>query len=61
MCEFREFNVSSTRWKDLLDSLTINSKYFDGDTIITHKSAMEKLSKGSSVWNSEVNEDLVQI
>ena len=42
-----------------MDSLTINSKDFDGDKIIFDKSEMEKLSKCSSIWNSGVNEDLV--
>ena len=61
MCEVHKFNVSSTRWRAFLDSLTINPKDFDVDTIIFHKSAMEQLSKGSSIWNSEVNEDLMKI
>ena len=46
---------------DFLESLTRNPKYFDGDPIFFHYSAMEQLSKGSSIWNSEVNEDLVQL
>ena len=45
----------------VLDSLTINTKYFDGGPIVSHKSEMEQLSKGISIWNSEVNEDLVQL
>ena len=61
MCEGHKHNVSTTRWRFFLDSLTTNPKYFDGDPIISHKSEMEKLSKGSSIWNSEVNEDLVQL
>ena len=47
--------------EEFLDSLTINPKDFDGDPIVSHKSAMEQLSNGSSIWNSEVNEDLVQL
>ena len=44
-----------------LDSLTINPKDFGSYPIVSHKSEMEKISKGSSIWNSEVNEDLVQL
>ena len=44
-----------------MDSLTINPKHFDEDPIFSDKSAMEKLSKGSSIWNSEVNEELVKL
>ena len=36
-CEFHECNVSTTIWRSYLDSSTINTKYFDGDQIITHK------------------------
>ena len=49
------------KMEEFLDSLTINPKYFDGDPIVYHKSAMEKLSKVISICNSDVNEDLVQI
>ena len=44
-----------------LDSLTINPKDFGSYPIVSHKSEMEKISKGSSIWNSEVNEALVQL
>ena len=44
-----------------LDSLTINPKYFYGYQIVSHKSAMYQISKGSSIWNSEFNEELVQV
>ena len=44
-----------------MDSLTINPKDFDGDPIISHKSAIEKLSKVISIWGSEVNEDLAKL
>ena len=53
--------MSKTIWRNVLDSLTINPKYFDRDPIVYQKSSMEKLSKVRSIWNSEVNEDLVQI
>ena len=36
-CEYNDM-------EEFLDSLTINSKYFDGDPIISHKSSMEQLS-----------------
>ena len=55
MCEVHKCNVSTTRWRGFLDLLTINLKYFYGDPIFSHKSAMEQLSKGSSVRNSELN------
>ena len=61
MCEVHKFNVSTTRWRDFLDSLTINPKDFDGDPIVYHKSEMGQLSKGSYIWNSDVNEDLVKL
>ena len=44
-----------------MDSLIINPIYFYGDPIIYHKSEMEQLSKGIYIWNSEVNEYLVQL
>ena len=47
--------------EEYLDSLTVNPKYFVGEPIISRKSAIEQLSKGSYIWNSEVNEDLVQL
>ena len=55
MCEVHKCNVSTTRQRNYLDSLTIYPKYFDGDPIVSHKSAMEKPSKDISIWNSEVN------
>ena len=39
-----------------LDSLTINPKDFDGDPTVSHRSAMEQLSKGISIYNQQVNE-----
>ena len=44
-----------------MDSLTINPKDFDIDTIIFHKSTMERLSKGNSVCSVVVKDDLVQL
>ena len=44
-----------------MDSLTINTKYFDGDKIFSHRSAMEKLSRGISIYILEVNEDLLHL
>ena len=41
MCEDHKYNSSTTIWKNILDSLTISTKYFDGDPIIYHKSEME--------------------
>ena len=61
MCEVHKFNVSTTIWRKYLDSLTKKPKGFDRDPIVSHKSAMLQLSRGSSIWNLEVNEDLVQI
>ena len=52
-CEYNDMEVF---W----DSLTIYPKDFDGYPIVSHKSEMGQLSKGSSIWNSEVNEDLLQ-
>ena len=43
-CEVHEWNLSTTRWSNYLDSLTINPKYFDRDPIFYHKSEMEKQS-----------------
>ena len=53
-CEYKDM-------EEFLESLTINPKYFDGDTNVSHKLEMEETTKGSFIWNSEVNEDLVQI
>ena len=61
MCEVHKCNVSTTRWRNVLDSLTINPKYFSGYTIVSYQSEMDKLSKGISIYNSEVNEDLMQL
>ena len=36
-CEVHKYNVSTTRWMIFLDSLTINTKYFYGDQIVSHK------------------------
>ena len=44
-----------------MDSLTINHTYFDSDTIVSHKSTMECLSKGYYTWSSVVMNDLVQL
>ena len=44
-----------------LDSLTINTKNFDGYPIVYHKSSIKEMSKGSSIWNLEVNEYLVHL
>ena len=44
-----------------MDSLTTNPKGFDGDTIVSHKSAMEHLPKAKSIWSSVVNDNLVHI
>ena len=52
MREVHKCNVSTTRRKHYLDSLTIYPKYFDGDPIVSHKPAMEKPSKDISIWNS---------
>ena len=38
--EVHNYNVSTTIWRNYLDSLTINTKDFDGDTIVSHKSTM---------------------
>ena len=48
-CEVQECNVSTTRRRNYLNSLTINPKYFDGGPIIYHISEMEQLSKGNSI------------
>ena len=44
-----------------MDSLTLNTKDFDGDPIVYHKSTMDCLYKIGSIWSSVVNCDLVQI
>ena len=38
MYEVHKWNVSTTRWRNFLDSLIINPKDFDRDTIISHQS-----------------------
>ena len=35
--EVHECNVSTEIWRNYLDSITMNPKYFDGDTIFYHK------------------------
>ena len=60
-CEVHDWNVSTTIRRNYLDSLTINSKDFDGDPIISHKLTMEQLSKGNSIYSSVVNDDLLNI
>ena len=36
-CEVHKCNVSTTRWRNYLDSLTINPNYFEGDPIVSYK------------------------
>ena len=43
MCEVQKFNVSTTRWRNFCDSLTINPKHFDRDPKVSHKSEMGQL------------------
>ena len=61
MCEVHKYNVSTKIWRIVLDSLTINFRDFDRVPIVSQKSAMEQLSKSSSICNSEVNKDLVKL
>ena len=60
-CEVQKCNVNTTRWRNYLHSLTINTKDFGSDTIIYHLSTMERLSKGNYIWSLVVNNDLVQL
>ena len=61
MCEFHKCNMIKMIWRIFLDSLTIDPKYFDRGPIVSHKSKMELLLKSIPIWNSEVNEDIVQL
>ena len=36
-CEVHEYNLSTKIWRNYLDSLTIDPKYFYGDPIVSHK------------------------
>ena len=53
--------MSAPIWRNYLDLLTINSKDFDDDPIVYHKSTMERLSKGNYICSSLVTDDLVHI
>ena len=44
-----------------MDSLTINSKVFNRDPIIAHKTSMEDISKGHPIWGSAVSCELAQL
>ena len=44
-----------------MDSITINPKDFDSDTISPQKSTMDRLSRGKYIWSSVVNNELVQL
>ena len=58
-CEVHEYNLSTKIWRNYLSSLTINIKDFEGDPIISIKSAMNKISKCNSIWFPVGNDDLV--
>ena len=47
--EVHECNMRTTRWGDFFHSLTINPKDFDGDQTISHKSTIDRLSKGNHI------------
>ena len=44
-----------------MDSLTTNTKDFDDDPIVSHKSTIFRLSKGNSICISVINDELLQI
>ena len=52
--------MSTIRWRKYLDSLTINTKYSDSDPIVSHRSTMERISKGNFIYSSVFNNYLVQ-
>ena len=47
--------------EELFGITHLNPNYFDSDTIISHKSIMERLSKDNHVCSSVVNNNLVKI
>ena len=49
------------RWKNYLDSITINPDDFDVDLNVSHQMEIDHLSKRNSIWISVVNDDLVKI
>ena len=48
-CAAHKFNMRTTIWRNYLDSLTTNTKDFDGDPIVYQKSTMENISKGNPI------------
>ena len=59
--EVHECNMRTTRWGDFFHSLTINPKDFDSDQTVSHKSTVDRLSKGNHIRSSLVNNDLVHL
>ena len=59
--EFNGCNTSTEIWRNYLNSLTTNLKDFEGDPIVSHKSTMDRLSKGNYTWISVIKNYLVQL
>ena len=53
-CEYKNMRI-------VLDSLTINPKYFDKDPIVSHKSEMEQISKSNYICSLAVKNNLMQL
>ena len=51
----------TTRQSNYLHSFTINTKDFDGNSIVYHKSTMDHLSKVNYIWSSVVKYNLLQL
>ena len=49
------------KMKEMFGITHHKSQKIDGDPVVFQKSSMEQLSKGIYIWNSDVNEDLVQL